>query len=273
MQHESFLRKHILLLILPTVLIGLCFLMAGPTLFPESDAFSTIMRNVIEHIIPAGIFYYIIRRFQLNYSSSAGRQYTKLGCIMGFIVVLLFVVLQVIYSWGHLELDNYKDFGQILLVLFDTLCIGLFEELMLRGVVFQAMQQKWQGRKNSILYAAILSSALFGCLHLINLIARPQLIYTTISQVIYATFLGICFCGLYYKTQNLWIPIITHALIDFSCNILITLSSWYAHQAAVDVPLLEAIIQTVLVSPTVLIGVWCIISTSSSDNTSTSKSK
>ena len=61
-----------------------------------------------------------------------------------------------------------------------------------------------------------LSSFIFGLFHLTNLIDKPYLVIGTICQVLYATFGGVLFAVIYYRTQNILPGIILHASFNFT---------------------------------------------------------
>jgi uncharacterized protein len=76
---------------------------------------------------------------------------------------------------------------------------GLGEEMLFRGVVQDAIAPyvpAWA--------ALLLASALFGALHAV-----------TISYAILAALMGVYLGGLYLISDNLFAPVVTHALYDF----------------------------------------------------------
>lgn len=70
--------------------------------------------------------------------------------------------------------------------------------------------------------AAVVSSSLFGLFHLIAILqdpTNPNLILMKFSTVIFATFIGIGFAGLSYRSNSIWVVAIFHALIDVMFNV------------------------------------------------------
>lgn len=114
-------------------------------------------------------------------------------------------------KWEYALTPTGMDYlGYIIFVL----GIGVFEEVLLRGIILNKMVDRWGTSKKGIYSAVLISSLLFGIWHMINLIARPWLIVSTIIQVIYAFFIGAFFCGVYLRTKNLWSVILLHAIFD-----------------------------------------------------------
>lgn len=260
MKAETFFKKHIVVLDLVTIIVGLLFLLLGSVVFSGSGMINTILLNVVGRIFPSILFFLLIRKLHLGFANMGEKKNLIQGCIFGVIVVGLFVSLQILFCRDMMIIDQTVTLVQILVVIFMDFCVGLFEESMLRGVVFQSMQMRWQQTRYGVLMAAVVSSLMFGCLHLVNLIQSPHLINTTVSQVCYATFMGIFLCGVYYKTRCIWVPVIIHALIDLTSDLLSVLCSKYASQLNVDIAMSEAVLQTVLILPMAFLGIWCILS-------------
>lgn len=94
-----------------------------------------------------------------------------------------------------------------------NVCIGLFEEVLCRGLLFNAFKAFWGDNKKGIYLSALISSFLFGAIHIGNLNGSNTI--TTITQVIYATFFGMIFAVIYYRTGNLLSCILLHGFVDY----------------------------------------------------------
>lgn len=94
---------------------------------------------------------------------------------------------------------------------------GVFEEGIVRGVIFGTMLRNWFYKAGGIMKAVIASSLIFGLIHFANLnLANPL---PTVSQVIYAFLIGIFFAAVYLRTGSLWGGVIGHVLVDFTSAI------------------------------------------------------
>ena len=109
--------------------------------------------------------------------------------------------------WHGLTL-NYSIHETVLYV-FSMLCVGFLEEIIFRGLLFEAM------RKNNVKCAIIVSSITFGIGHIINLIngSGAELI-PNLLQVMYATAAGFMFVMIYYKTKSLIGCIAAHGVFN-----------------------------------------------------------
>ena len=98
---------------------------------------------------------------------------------------------------------------ETVLYILSMLCVGFLEEIIFRGLLFNAM------RKDNVKLAVIVSSVTFGIGHIINLIngSGAELV-PNLLQVVYATAAGFMFVMIYYKTKSLVGCIITHGVFN-----------------------------------------------------------
>ena len=88
-------------------------------------------------------------------------------------------------------------------------CVGFLEELIFRGLLFQAMA------KDGVRSAIIVSSITFGIGHIVNLInGSGAELLPNLLQVMYAAAIGFAFVMIYCKTKSLVICIITHSVFN-----------------------------------------------------------
>lgn len=107
---------------------------------------------------------------------------------------------------------NTQDIRIILIVLGISMFIGLSEELACRGVILSALMHK--GKINSI----IISSVIFGALHLMNLFKGAEF-QDTLVQIIFAAGFGLTMAMVRVKTNLILPQILVHALWDFNSKI------------------------------------------------------
>ena len=103
---------------------------------------------------------------------------------------------------------NYGALETVLYIL-ATLCVGFLEEVIFRGLLFEAM------RKDSVKAAIIVSSVTFGIGHIINLInGSGAELLPNLLQVVYATAAGFMFVMMYYKSKSLIVCIAAHGAFN-----------------------------------------------------------
>ena len=98
---------------------------------------------------------------------------------------------------------------ETLLYIASMICVGFVEEVVFRGLLFNAM------RKDSLNSAVIVSSLTFGIGHIVNLFngSGAQLL-SNLCQVGYATAVGFLFVVLFLKTGSLIPCIVTHSAVN-----------------------------------------------------------
>ena len=99
------------------------------------------------------------------------------------------------------------------------MAVGVFEEAIYRGVLFNTLRNCFGEGKGRIVLAVIISAIPFGLVHFINLTAYPNLVVWTTAQVVYATAAGFLFGSIYYITNNFWLVAFLHGLYDFFASV------------------------------------------------------
>lgn len=110
----------------------------------------------------------------------------------------------------------------------ECLAIGLFEETAFRGVALLLIAEKRRDTKKGLFMSIVLSSAVFGIIHLANILAgaSPGAVFL---QIGYSFLIGAMCSVVLFKTANIWLCVILHAVYDFSGNLMPTLGagSWW----------------------------------------------
>ncbi|MBQ8260303.1 MAG: CPBP family intramembrane metalloprotease, partial [Clostridia bacterium] len=98
---------------------------------------------------------------------------------------------------------------ETLLYILSMFCVGFLEEVIFRGLLFNAM------REGNVKAAVIVSSVTFGIGHIINLVngSGAELI-PNLLQVVYATAAGFMFVMIYCKTESLIGCILVHGIFN-----------------------------------------------------------
>ena len=104
----------------------------------------------------------------------------------------------------------------------DCLFIGIFEELAFRGTLFLAILEKRRGSTRQIFMTALVSSAIFGLVHLANLLEGAGVV-VTLMQVGYSFLIGGMCSIVLLKSHNILPCILLHAIFDFCGSLIPTL--------------------------------------------------
>lgn len=167
-------------------------------------------------VILAGVCYYFIKSEKLFNKSI---KLSRISKIWLTILILLFIAFLVVaLNIG----DNIQGvlsggFGLFLPSLLVALSAGIFEEFLVRGLFFSGILNLFQNNRFKLILTSLISSAIFGLLHLVNIIHSP--VQAVLQQVFYATVIGLVFAIIRITANSLWLPVLIHALIDFQPTI------------------------------------------------------
>ncbi len=102
------------------------------------------------------------------------------------------------------------------------LAIALFEEAAFRGVIFPLLAKKRCHTKGGLFVGVLLTSAIFGLIHLLNL-AQGGGVGAVLRQIGYSFLIGAMCSVVLIKTHNLWLCVLLHAMFDFGGKLIDTL--------------------------------------------------
>lgn len=124
--------------------------------------------------------------------------------------MLIFPALTVAIGY----LAGFRDVGlpALLLALASVALAGVVEEVAFRGILLTRL------RPRGLWPAVAISSALFGLLHVANLVLGSPW-YTVLLQVTFAAMAGAGYAAMRLRTGSLWPPIVLHAMFDLTFRV------------------------------------------------------
>ena len=129
---------------------------------------------------------------------------TSLKSMLYYVPILVMLTANLWYGVTM----NYGATETVLYIL-AMLCVGFLEEVIFRGLLFEAM------RGENVKAAIIVSSVTFGVGHIINLInGSGAELLPNLLQVVYATAAGFMFVMMYYKSKSLLVCIAAHGIFN-----------------------------------------------------------
>ena len=134
----------------------------------------------------------------------------------------LFSMVFIAYIVMNIEFKAISSDKILLLVLMIISClsVGIFEEVVMRGLALGLLLKAWGKSKKGIYFAVLFSSLLFGLGHIQNYLSGKAGLVTTLCQVGYATFIGVMLAAILIRCDfNLWLCAILHALFDIASGI------------------------------------------------------
>jgi membrane protease YdiL (CAAX protease family) len=155
-------------------------------------------------IAMSAILYFFVRKNGLI--EKYGLCKSKLPAAKMLYYIPLFVLLTANLWYGGAM--NQSPLETVLFIL-SMFCVGFLEEVIFRGLLFQAMA------KDGVKSAIIVSSLSFGIGHVVNLINGSGAdLLPNLLQVMYAVAIGFAFVMIYCRTGSLMPCIIVHSVFN-----------------------------------------------------------
>ena len=137
-----------------------------------------------------------VERREVTELSSQGAlaEWTR-GAGLGVLLGLL--TLAPLWGLGVYRIDGWGDTFPLLKQMPEMVLVSVFEELLIRGVVFRIAEQAWGSRR-----ALVLSTLLFVAAHLPGEISLMGVLVTAAASI--------AFTAAYQLSRRLWLPIGMH---------------------------------------------------------------
>ena len=166
-------------------------------------------RNLIKGIIASSsvilTYIYFYRKYEkreiVEFSGTGILKNTILGIIIG--TTLQGLTILVIYFWGNFRIISVNPFSSVIIPFVVAFTVAIFEETLLRGIIFRIVEEKL----GSYISLAI-SAIIFGGAHLLN---PDSSVISTICIGIVGFMLG----ASYIYSRSLWLPIAIHFSWNF----------------------------------------------------------
>lgn len=134
--------------------------------------------------------------------------------------VILFIIIMTSYQLVSYSSSNeFLPFWEILATCMLYIFIGIFEELLMRGLVLNVLTDKYNKTAIGIWGSLTLSSLFFGLAHLNNITTGASFLGVLV-QVIMATAAGMYFGAIYLRTNNIWLVCLIHGFWDLMASIM-----------------------------------------------------
>jgi membrane protease YdiL (CAAX protease family) len=184
-------------------IIGYCLLASiGDNLSAEAGLQKVFTLPILIVLSVAATVFVTKNRLHKKYGLCRSR--LSAAKLLYYIPLLIMLTVNLWYGVAM----NLSPLETVLYVL-SMFCVGFLEEVIFRGLLFQAMA------KDGVKSAIIVSSVTFGIGHIVNLInGSGAELLPNLLQVIYAMVAGFLFVMIFYKTKSLVPCIITHGFFN-----------------------------------------------------------
>lgn len=252
---KKFAQKNIYIFsfILVLISIGLLYI-CNFWIFKSNNGLDYNLSRFFAHLIP--LVFVIGVCFLLGNSDNI--QFHKKGIGIGILLGWPFIadaVYGFITSYTSLDKNSisFPGIEKIILFTLVMLFVGIFEEVLCRGIILNNMLNKWGYTKAGIIKSVLLSSLIFGLGHLANLFGYSTPI-RTLTQVIYTSLNGILFASVYLRCKNIWAVAILHAGYDWLQLVPSIFVPVVAPATQVDTSVSSMLVTGLLYVPFALVG-------------------
>lgn len=102
---------------------------------------------------------------------------------------------------------------RIILLFLECMAIGFFEEMAFRSVIMLGIMEGRRSTRKDILISILLSSAIFGLVHIVNIFISPSVM--VVLQILYSALIGGMCAIVLLLTRNIWACVMLHGLFNF----------------------------------------------------------
>jgi membrane protease YdiL (CAAX protease family) len=184
-------------------------------LFPETETGQLFSNATIKFTISL-IFLALLWRFGWVQASGL----THFGNVKDWLLVSIVLVYHLLVNLRFMTGNFSIVFPGSLLAIANLVYYfpaSLMEEIMFRGLALLAMVFAWGHTRKGLVKAVLLSSLLFGLIHLFNIVELS--IEVVFLEVLVAALLGFFWAAITLATRSLWLAIILHWLTNAAVNL------------------------------------------------------
>ena len=206
----EYLKKHPIIAAALTVVFGTVCVYTIPV---ENNFHRFLVRAML-----CGFVSFVL--YQISGEKTFESSYKNTGYVIKcFSVFLIISLIQgILLLLGNIQSSALADnpvMGLVNTFLF-YISVGLFEELLFRAVINDAILYELRDKKNVFLIIAIVSSVVFGAIHTVDVDVTSITAWAlAVGKTLETAVFGFALLILYWKTRNVWACGITHGLYDF----------------------------------------------------------
>lgn len=209
-------RSPLQFALLAALVVVVCF-----TLIPSAANLSyvdhgSLRQSAISAVLLAAL-YLFSGEWQL--SATVGEKDLPLVRVLGVVVLAAAAVgIAAVYVQGSVISPPRHAILMFVVLMLGT---AVFEEILFRGFFFEAFATELckHGSEKAVLYAALVSSVMFGLLHVtsdLGSLFRLTAYVQAAAKVLEATLFGMAMCAICVKTKSVWPAVLAH----FAFNLL-----------------------------------------------------
>lgn len=206
----EYLKKHPIIAATLTVVFGTICVYTIPV---ENNFHRFLVRTAL-----CGFVSFVL--YQISGEKTFESSYKNTGYVIKYFSAFLVISLiqGILLLLGNIQSNTMVDnpvIGLLNTFLF-FISVGLFEELLFRAVINDAILYELRDKKNVFIIIALVSSLVFGAIHTVDVDVTSLTAWAlAIGKTLETAIFGFASLILYWKTRNVWACGIAHGLYDF----------------------------------------------------------
>ena len=182
------------------------------------EELSRSLEMIVTRALGGGVFLAIIAYLGYKILNPVRKPFGRalIFCIPAFLVVINNLPIYPL-TMGMAEVT--APVWRILVLGLECLMVGFFEETCFRGTVLLGFLERRRETTLGRFVAIILSSAVFGAVHLVNILLGASPV-AVVLQIGYSFLIGAMCSVVLMKTANIWLCVLLHAVFNF-CGALV----------------------------------------------------
>jgi hypothetical protein len=205
--------RPVLFSCLVVVVFILFVIVAGVLAYGAGGGVSSELLAAAVKLVGAFVLVAVVRRLGWLRATGIGR----LGGTRAWLIAVPAIVYSIIVS-------QLAFFGSVLPVgtaivaqagtALNMLVDGGLQELAFRGVILYALVRVWGGSRRGLIASVIVSSALFGGAHILNVLVRGRALPVVLLQIAETILSGITYAALVLYGGTIWPVVLWHGLLN-----------------------------------------------------------
>lgn len=187
--------------------------------FISDSSAKQLVDVAVTRALGAFVFISILVHFEYKVLSPVRKPFLKsiLFCLPAFAVAVNNFPFSTVLK-GEAVIDG--PVWKIALLFAECFFVALFEEMAFRGVIFLGLAEKRRETIKGLFRSIVLSSAVFGAVHLLNLFTSSPI--AVLMQIGYSFLIGAMCAVVLIKTANIWLCVLIHTIFNFSGAVVST---------------------------------------------------
>lgn len=180
--------------------------------FLQDDVVALIVKDGFTRLFGAIIFIIVTYLLGFTYLKPQKTKWKTVLLIVPPLLVSINNFPFVAYITGLAEVTEPAQ--TIVLFALQCLSVGLFEEIVFRGLILVLLLERLPKTKEGIFLSILISSIIFGSSHILNLFVGAGF-SATILQIGYSFLTGMMWAVVFLATKNIWFSVVLHAIYNF----------------------------------------------------------